>query len=92
MTVDRVQPYYTAMGVTRLAAVVDEELLVHHPVIGLHAAVKELRCDVILDAVGLAAQLELQCNAQHTAGRVTIGDCRWQQVTGAVAAAYQVSN
>ena len=36
-----------------LASVVDEELLVHHPVIWLQAAVKELRADIKLDAVGL---------------------------------------
>jgi hypothetical protein len=46
-----------------LATVDDEELLVSHPVVWLHAAVKELGADIILDAVGLPTQLEL-C-AQH---------------------------
>lgn len=54
-------------GTTNLAAVVDVELLVHHPVVRLHAAVKELRRDIILDAVGLARQLELQSMMKSTA-------------------------
>lgn len=50
-------------GGTHLATVDDKELLVSHPVIWLHAAVKELGAEIVLDAVGLPTQLEL--HARH---------------------------
>mgnify|MGYP001809860511 CR=1 FL=1 len=79
-----------ALDRTHLAAVVDEELLVHHPVIGLHTAVKELGCDVILDAVGLATQLELQ-KGHHIMKQGRLPLCTWHHVTGSAAAAFHCS-
>jgi len=51
-----------------LAGVVDEELFVDHPVVRVQAAVKELRRDIILDAVGLSRQLELQYSGSNSDG------------------------